>query len=404
MSRLLLVARHEYLRHGRRRGFLLATFGLPLLALGALALLVFVLANTFQPERALGYVDPAGLVSADGLPAPSDDEPGVPLRPFPDEAAARAALEAGQIDAYAVVPADYAVTGTLTISGPAELTGDGRRSLREALDRGLLLRSGAAPDVAARALDPLGTVEQRTLDGAVVDEGLLAGRIISAVLGSLLFAVTVFSSASYLLQALVEEKENRTMEIVTTSISPGQLIGGKTLGLGLLGLTIALVWLLAAALGWAVGASLFAPLRTVVLPPTSLAAAALLLPLGFLLFAGFMVLISAVVPTAQEGQQFAGVVNLLAVLPLMASVVFFTAPNGALATALSLFPLSAPVAMQLRLALGTVPLWQLGLSVVLLAGAAALTVWAATRVFRAGMLRYGKRLSLRDTLRALRAD
>jgi ABC-2 type transport system permease protein len=404
MKRLFWVARHEYIRHARRRGFLLTTFGLPLLVIGGMALLFLVLFNTFRPEAALGYVDPAGILEGITLPAPSEGADAfVPLRPFPSEAAARAALDDGAVDAYIVIPAAYPATGALTVYGPEPLSSGGRETLQAALDRGLLARSGIASDVAARALDPLGEVEARRPDGAPISPQLLLGRGAVALLGSLLFVMTVFSSASYLLQALVEEKENRTMEIVTTSIAPFELIGGKTLGLGLLGLTIALVWVASVGVAWAVARAVFAPLREVPLPLGAIVPMALLLPLGYLLFAGIMVAISAVVSSAQEGQQFAGVASLLSVLPLMLSGLLIADPDGPVATALSLFPLSAPVAMQLRLVTGSVPLWQLVLSVGLLAAAAGLAVWGAARVFRAGMLSYGKRLSLRDTLRALRA-
>lgn len=404
MSRLLWIARHEYRRHARRRGFLLATFGLPLLAIGGMALLILVLINTLRPEAVIGYVDPAGILEGVTLPAPAEGEDAfVPLRPFPDEAAARAALDAGEVDAYAVIPADYPATGALTVYAAEPLSSDGRATLRAALDRGLLARSGVPAEVAARALDPLGEVDARDVDGAAISPQLLIGRGAVAIIGSLLFVLTVFSSASYLLQALVEEKENRTMEIVTTSIAPFQLIGGKTLGLGLLGLTIALVWVAAIGIAWAVARAFFAPLREVPLPVSAIVPAALLLPLGYLLFAGLMVAISAVVTSVQEGQQFAGVVTLLALLPLMLSGVLVSDPDGLIATSLSLFPLSAPVAMQLRLVTGAVPPWQFALSVGLLAAAAGLAVWGAARVFRAGMLSYGKRLSLRETLRALRA-
>jgi len=404
MTRLLWIARHEYVRHARRRGFLLATFGLPLLVIGGVALLILVLANTLRPEAAIGYVDQSGILDGVTIPAAAAGENSfVPLRPFPDEAAARAALDAGAVDAFAVIPADYEATGALAVYGPERLSSDGRTTLRAALDRGMLARSGASAEVAARALDPLGEVAARTPAGATIDPQLPIGRGAVAILGSLIFVVTVFSSASYLLQALVEEKENRTMEIVTTSVAPAALIGGKTLGLGLLGLTIALVWAVSAGVAWAVAGAFIAPVRAVPLPWSALLPAVLLLPLGYLVFAGLMVAISAVVSSAQEGQQFAGVASLLAFLPLMLSGVLLAEPDGPIATVLSLFPLSAPVAMQLRLATGAVPPWQFVLSVGLLAAAAGLAVWGAARVFRTGMLRYGKRLSVRETLRAFGA-
>ncbi|MCU0490615.1 MAG: ABC transporter permease [Chloroflexaceae bacterium] len=403
MNRTLLVARHEYGRQARRRGFLLATFGLPLLVFAGYTLLFLYLLNSVRPEASIGYVDPGGLLTDVSLPEPAaGEDPWVPLQPFADEAAAEAARASGQIAAYAVIPPDYATSGALTIYGVETLSPNGRTTLQAALNRGLLAQAGTPPAVAERALEPLGEIDARTPAGAVINQLAPIGRGIVAIMGSLLFMVTIFFSASYLLQALVEEKENRTMEVVTTSITPWQLIGGKTLGLGLLGLTIALAWLGVVAIAWMVGRAFFTPLREVPLPLDTLVPLLFVLPLGYLLFAGLMVAISAVVTTAQEGQQFAGVVTLTAALPLMATAIFFSDPNGLIATFLSLFPLTAPVGMALRLVTGAVPLWQLVLSVLLLALAAGLAVWGAARIFRVGMLQYGKRLSLQDTLRALR--
>jgi ABC-2 type transport system permease protein len=403
MRRLLWIARHEYLRHVRRRGFLLATLGLPILVIGGMAVLILVLANTARSEAAIGYIDEAGFLAGATLSAEDERVP-VELVSFPDPAAAQAALDAEAIAAYVVIPPADPLLREVTVYGSEPLSLQARRSLEAVLNRSLLMRKDLPPALAERAFDPLGAVERRTLGGEVVRPEEQIGAAAVAILGSLLFVITVFSGASYLLQALVEEKENRTMEVVTTSVAPWQLIGGKTLGLGLIGLTMALSWFAALALAYAIGVTRFAPLRDVPLPLSLLGPAALFLILGFLLFAGIMVAISAVVTTAQEGQQFAGVVTITAVTPLMFNWLFFSNPDGALATALSLFPLSAPIAMLLRLAVGTVPVWQFALSVILLAATALLAVWGATRLFRRGMLRYGKRLRLRDVLGALRTD
>ncbi|PDW00233.1 ABC transporter permease [Candidatus Chloroploca asiatica] len=402
MRRLIWIARHEYWHHVRRRGFLLATLGLPILVIGGIAVLILVLANTVRSEEAIGYIDEAGfLVGA--IPSAEAERTTVPLLAFPDADAAQAALDAETIAAYVVLPTDDPLLREVALYGKETLSPEGRRSLEAVLNRSLLVREDPPHAVVDRALDPLGALETRTLTGEVVRPEAQIDAVAVAILGSLLFALTVFSAASYLLQALVEEKENRTMEIVTTSVTPWQLIGGKTLGLGLIGLTIAMAWFAVLTLAYVIGLTRFAPLREVPLPLGLLGPAMLFLVLGFLLFAGIMVAISAVVTTAQEGQQFAGVLTLAAVAPLMFNWLFFSNPDGPFATTLSLFPPSAPIAMLLRLAVGTVPVWQLVLSVTLLTATALLTVWSATRLFRQGMLRYGKRLHLRDILGALRA-
>ncbi|RRR65465.1 MAG: ABC transporter permease [Candidatus Viridilinea halotolerans] len=401
MKRLFLVARHEYLRHARRRAFLLATLGLPLLALLGMGVLILLIQRAERPEAALGFVDQSGLLAAFTLALPNDPEATlVPLQPFAHAAAAQAALEAGEIAAYVLIPADYRAHGRVEVIGVEQLSSAGQRSLEAALRQGLVAQAQLTPAQAALAHDPLGQIEALSPDGRSSDPDAFFGRAMVAMLAGLLFMLTVFTSSSYLLQALIEEKENRTMELLATSISAEQLIGGKTLGLGLLGLTIAGVWVVVGSIGWQIGALFFPALHAINLSLGMLLAAALLLPLGYMLFAGIMIAISAMVPTAQEGQQFAGLATIVAILPMIASASFFLNPNGLFATTLSLFPLSAPLAMLMRMVLTSVPLWQLVLSVTFLALAAGGMIWIASRIFRVGMLRYGQRMSLRDLLRA----
>lgn len=115
-----------------------------------------------------------------------------------------------------------------------------------------------------------------------------------------------------------------------------------------------------------------------------------------------MVAIGSVFTEYQEGQQVAGILNTLFVLPYFVIVVFFFDPNGPLPVLLTLFPPTAYISITMRWGMGAVPLWQIALSLLLLVGAALLAVRVAARVFRAGMLSYGRRLSLRAVVAAVR--
>lgn len=404
MQRLLYIAKFEYFRHLRRRMFLLTTFGVPLLLVAGFVLLFAALVLTNQPESAIGYVDQAEVLPADAealLPAAETPLP-VPLRAYPDEAAAREAFVAGDIAAYVVIPPDYLDSGSITAYGAGELSMEGEQSLRTLLRAGLL--EGATPQVIARAFDPIETLRRSTLDGGQTIVGGGIWFILLPYLFGMLFLVATFSSSSYLLQAIVEEKENRTMEIVVTSVKPAQLIAGKTLGLGALGLTQALVWLLFGALLAGVGAIFLEPLRTFNLPGDILLIALLAFIPGYLLFAGLMIGIGAMVSSQQEGQQMASMLTLTGMLPFILNFVFVTNPNGALAVGLSLFPLSAPLALVMRLPLAQVPLWQILLSLGLLTASAVLVVLAVGRIFRLGMLHYGKPIRPGELVRLLRAS
>lgn len=403
MQRLLYIARFEYMRNVKRRGFLLTTFGVPLLMIGGFALLIAILIWTTrtEPEQAIGYVDQAGIIQAEAaarLPI-ADSTEAVPLRPYPDEDTANAALGAAEIDAYVVVPPDYLDTGNIAVYGTAELSDIGRQSLLHTL-RGSLL-ADASPEVVERATTPIATLNHTALDGNRTLEGQDFWLIAMPYLFGLLFLISTFSSASYLLQAIIEEKENRTMEIVVTSVTPHQLIGGKTLGLGALGLTQALVWLLCAALIVGGGTIFLEPLRTFSLPADVLLIALLAFIPGYLLFASLMVGIGAMVTSTQDGQQMASFVSLLGMAPFILNFLIINNPNGPIAVAMTLFPLSAPLALVMRLPLTQIPLWQVIISLSLLVLSTVLVVLAVGRIFRAGMLRYGQPIKVSELVRLL---
>ncbi len=378
----------------------MATFGMPLLLIAGFALIIALLGGR-TTERAIGYVDQSGILS--GAPplhtADSEGDRYVPLVPFGDEAGARAAFVAGQIDAYVVLPPDYRATGAATLYAGENISTLGEATLRDFVRGGLL--AGRPPEIAARAISPIEQMTRRTIDGGrEADSDNFLIFLLPTLVG-LLFMISVFFSAGYLLMGLIEEKENRTMEIVMTSIAPWQLVGGKTLGLGLLGLTQVLIWGSGVAALLALGATLIEGLRAA-LPLDMLLVAVLFFIPGYLLYAGCMIGISAMVTSTQEGQQFSSILSLLAMSPFFANILFVTDPNGIVPLLMSFFPLSAPIAMLMRMPLGDVPAWQIVTSLLIVAGSAVLASWGAARIFRAGMLRYGKSIKLRDLFGVLR--
>jgi ABC-2 type transport system permease protein len=122
---------------------------------------------------------------------------------------------------------------------------------------------------------------------------------------------------------------------------------------------------------------------------------------AYSLIAAVMVTVGAAVTEIQQGQQMAGILNLFFMLPLFAMGVLFSNPGHWALVAMTLFPTTAFLTISLRWGLGTVPLWQLGMSWVILVAATVVMVWVAARVFRAGMLRYGQPLSLKGVVAAV---
>jgi ABC-2 type transport system permease protein len=207
------------------------------------------------------------------------------------------------------------------------------------------------------------------------------------------------TSAGYLLQGVSEEKENRVIEVILSSIRPDRLLFGKLLGLGAAGLLQLFVWVAVTSMA----TSLIAAAALAVLDAYLFFACFIFFVLGYLLIGSLMTGTGALGTSARESQQFAAIWSLIAVLPPAATwMLLLEEPNGWLARALGWFPLSAPVTMMIRIGTGQVPLWDILVAIGCLVGAVYLSVRASAALFRLGLLMYGTRPTFKQILRHLR--
>jgi ABC-2 type transport system permease protein len=395
MRKALIVARREFLYNVRRPGYLFASFGVPLLTI---VLLVIIFAIAFQSESdsarvgSVGYVDQAGVLYA-GREKPEH------FNAYSDETAGRAALEAGEIGALFVLPADYLSSGDVklySMSGLPDATTDEINSY-------LITNLGAELDTALveRIQEPL-DLSLHTLDNnRTLKEDAIFGVILLPFIFVMLLLMASQTASTYLMAGVVEEKTNRIMEILITSITPFQMLVGKILGLGALGLLQVLVWigLGALALRMSQGVDM---LTGIGLPLDMVIVSLIYFVLSFLLFASVMAGIGAVVGSEQEAKQMSGFVVFLTIMPLFFLISFIEDPNGTIPTIFTLIPMTAPFAVILRMSFGSVPPWQLAVSIGLLVLTTLVVIWGSARVFRWSLLMYGKRPGVRDLLRAVR--
>ena len=410
MKQTLLVAGQELWVNVRRPGFILMTLLIP--ALGGIALLLAslfggdvggLIESQFTPQvTAIGYVDHSGIVDA-SLPQYAGR-----YIPYPDEAAGRQALLAKEIDSLMVLPEDYLETGKVTVYGIG-----GGFSTFVAADEGdlrsflvtNLLEGQVDPAIQERALVPM-RLETVTLTetGEESEESPYSflGDFILPYVFSILFVITIFTTSGFLLQGVSEEKEGRIIEILLSSIGPTQLLAGKILGLGALGLIQVVVWLGAGAALLSAATALFALAGVIKFGLDTIIFGIVYFVLGYLLFATLMAVAGSMGTTQRESQQIASIFSLAAAIPFMAMSFVFTNPNSTVAVVLSYVPLTSPVMMLMRLGLGDVPPGQIAISLALLVVGIVLSLWAGARIFRASLLMYGKRPNLKDLARAFR--
>jgi ABC-2 type transport system permease protein len=207
----------------------------------------------------------------------------------------------------------------------------------------------------------------------------------------------IFGIGQHMLTSIIEEKNSRVMELLLSALSPFQLMSGKVLGLAGIGLTVISVW----------GAGAYAAARWRGL---ALSVPAGILPyfiiyyiLGFLLFSSVLAGIGSVCNTIKEAQGLMMPVSLLCIVPMVSWFTLVKDPHGTLARSLSFVPPLTPMVMIVRLsAKAELPLLEVVASIVVLAGFVPVVVWAGAKVFRTGILMFGKRPGLREILRWIR--
>jgi ABC-2 type transport system permease protein len=239
-------------------------------------------------------------------------------------------------------------------------------------------------------------ISLESLDGSQSSDGSSWHRIIVPVLTGILYFILVMSSSGYLLQSLVEEKQNRTMEMMITSMTPNQLMIGKIIGNLGVGLTQILVWVLIIAIGLFFFQGRLSFLSEMRLSPGAIAISMALLVLAYIVAAGLFAIIGASMSTMEEAQSVTGLMVLPMMLPMYFFQSFFTNPNGVIPKIFSYFPLSAPMSLSLRMAFTRVPTWEIVLVFVILIVSIVLVFWLSGRAFRRGLLEYNKRIKLRD--------
>lgn len=399
MRKLRLVARHEYLNTIRRRSFLLATLGIPLLIVAVTGISILVAMGT-QDDRPLGYVDRAGVLPPQPL-LPAGGEP-VQVVGFADKAAAQAALAAGTIQAYYVLPVDYLQSHQVALyyweKAPSEQT---KRAFDAFLRLNLLADRPAS--IQRRISDGL-NLTARSADGTREFSEATFLNLLLPFIAGLLFVFSTMSSIGYLIQAITVEKENRTIEVMATSVTPVELIGGKAIGLMGVGLTQLSIWVPVAGLGLVLGVRFIGSVAGLQIPWHFLLVMAAYFVPAYALIASMMIAVGGIVSEMSQAQQIGGLLNLLFFVPYFFFAAAFADPNSPWLVFLTLFPTTSFITVTIRWGLTAIPAWQLGISWLLLTGSAVFGVWAAARIFRAGMLRYGQPLRLPAIMAALRGD
>lgn len=395
MSKIWQIAWFEYQRNVFKKSFIMVLLSVPLM----IALNVgvgFFLEGLKKNDQPVGYIDQSSVFNRD-IPSPAspNSKDYISFIRFQDEDSATAALESGEIQAYYLLPEDYLESRWVFLVYKEKPGENAERqffdflqvNLVSHLDEEIAYRVATGSEVSVQSMDG-----RRVVPGGGPSFGLLMPLLISIA-----FLALLLMSSGYLMSAVADEKENRTMEILVTTISPGKLISGKVLGISAIALTLFLTWTVVTIAGIFAAKQIgIAWFQDTTLDWLSILGVAMVMVPSYILSAALMAGIGAMSTTTQEGQSISAVFIILHLIPLYISMVFLKNPHNPVAVVLSILPFTSLMTIGMRNLFTIVPFWQVAASTAVQAVCAVGGLWLASRAFRLGMLRYGQRLSLRS--------
>ncbi len=398
----------EFWRATHRIWYRVVTLAVPVILLVLLIVVPLVRGPTSDDKEDMVEAGRIGVIDLSGERLTEEAmEPGYHV--FREREVGVAALLANEITSLFVISQDYLGTGRVQwlytgSSVSAVLFGDDVTRQIQSWLRAALVADALRPETKERFLWPAWFEPVVVGEGGSTKEGAREVELISvSYIFSVLLMIAVMSGSGYLLQSVSEEKENRMIEVVLTSVSPLGLIAGKVLALGLVGLLQVTIWAVSMVFIGPRVMENFPNLDQLTIDPILLVWVAAFFLVGYFVFAATNAGIGAATTSYRQGSQVSMLLLMPAVLVPMWLFMFIAGnPDGLLARILSFIPFTAAITMMLRIGAMDVPLVEIITSLIVTLVGGIVLLWGSARVFRAGLLMYGQRMSVRRVLSALR--
>lgn len=427
MNKLRLIIAREYMSIVGRKSFIFMTLGMPLLFILIMAVPIGLayLNDKGSDTQQIAVIDETGRYAA---ALHSDDmynfvalrgDTVTDAREFYDKSN-------GSIDAVVIIPRDVDSTGVVDIFSEGTITpalvSTLRNTLTDTIEAAHLTAMGI-PDIQQMIEKAHVDVDVRTIKWSEAGDEQASSTEAAMGLGLMLSLITymfVLMYGAMIMNSVIEEKTNRIVEVVVSSCRPFQLMLGKIIGVGLVGLTQMAIWIIllavvgtvaGSALGWT-GVQAPSPeaiakvqdmgaMQAIMQQVMSINYVPIVLNFilyfigGYLLYSSLFAGLGSAVDQPSDSSQFTTPVILIMIIAFYAGMACMENPSGPMAVWCSIIPFTSPVVMMIRLPFG-VPFWQLALSLALLFGTALAITWLAARIYRRGILHYGKKASFGD--------
>ena len=421
MHKVLMVLRREYFESVKKKAFWIGTFIFPVFIVGILGIQVAASMISPDVQKQIAVIDATGKIAQPFSKKLAerklkDESPKFPVEiidPGLDHDETRIAsldrVESGEIYGLVTIGPDVDDAKNFRLDwknfGDQSTEGALERALQDSVVSVRVERSNLDLDASKlRELTRWASLStyQVTKGGETKERGFEDAFIPTFIFVMMLYFLIYFHGYA-MTRGIIQEKTSRVMEVLLGSVSPNELMAGKILGIGLVGLTQVSIYMISGWVARMVALSVM-NLGNVerlmdAIAPGKLLAFGVFYLFGYFIFVSIFAIVGAACNTDQEAQQLQLPIVACLMLPMMTTFFFIANPDSLPATVLSLVPIFTPMVMFMRISVLTPPFWQIALSIVLMAGTIYVFFRAAAKVFRIGTLMYGKRPTVREIWR-----
>jgi len=426
MNKILLIIQREYLSRVKKKSFLVMTFLVPGLIIGMYALIAFLTIKGGDKVTQVNVIDQSGLFET-GL---KDTKSINFIAGNKDLNAAKAAVQKEEGGFVLFIPKNVTSGGQIEMFSQKKpglgVLSSIENQMNDLLRTKMLEEAGINPETLSK-IKPDVEIKSKELTADGEKDSSAGASMFVGFAAAILIYISLFIYGAQVMRGVIEEKTNRIIEVVVSSVKPFQLMMGKIIGIGLVGLTQFLLWILlsttlvsgatqylmkdstVAKTEAATGKTAIKPAAANDGPAMNIKRAIDTIPFGYIMgtfllyFLGGYMLYSALfaavgsaVDNETETQQFMFPITLPLLFTYILSFSFIiNNPDSTLSFWLSMIPFTSPIAMMVRLPFG-VPDWQIVVSLILLVGGFLLTTWVAARIYRVGILMYGKKTNYKE--------
>jgi ABC-2 type transport system permease protein len=409
MRNIFLIARREYLERVRTKGFMIATILIPLLMGGGIAASILIAKHTKSSSHIVLVSSNLALVEDLERQLDADTDHGMLVNVIaPPSANTRpsldSSLKAKDIDAYLwITPASGQRTKPQIVykqGSSADLAT--RNTVRSALDKVLTRERLVQQGMSAADVDAM--MRPVEMNASDTEQDNTSANFAGAYVLFFLMYMVIMLYGMNVARSIIEEKTSRVFEVMLATIKPGEMMAGKVIGVGSVGLTQVSIWMIAAVILTATPlmAHLLGGGAHISLSAQQVGFFIVYFLLGYLLYSSIAAALGAMTNSEQELQQL----NMFLVMPLAACMValplVLNAPNSLYARILSLIPPFTPLLMYMRISVSPVPWYEIVSSIAMMALTIYGVLWIASRIYRVGILMYGKRPTLPEIVKWLR--